>query len=331
MPQHGFSYQGNFKSMKEIQKEDLLLVSRHSSISPQGLQKVLDKAVYPNREAWQRFISYGLMALGLGFTVAGILFFFAYNWVDLSKFAKLGIVQGLLLLGTLAALYPKFSKPLRDIMLTGAAVLVGVVFAVFGQVYQTGANAYDFFLAWTIFISIWVLVSKYAPLTLLYVILIHTTLFLYSEQVAKDWSFIAICSLLVILNIGINILVALLQRYTTDWPTAPWFTKLISLAGLTFATLGIAYGIHSKLAPLFWLLLLLYTALLVGNTIIALKRHNSFLLAINALSIIVLICSLLFLIDEDMVFLLVSIFIVVAITLAVKGLLYLQQKWRKDG
>ena len=30
---------------------------------------------------------------GIGFTVAGIIFFFAYNWDELPKFAKLGMVE----------------------------------------------------------------------------------------------------------------------------------------------------------------------------------------------------------------------------------------------
>lgn len=330
-PQLSFTTQQYYEYMKEIQKEDLLLLSRHSNISPKGLQKALESVVYKNKASWKRFISYGLMALGIGFAVTGIVFFFAYNWAGLSKFTKLGIVQGLLILSTLVAVYPKLSKQLRDIILTGAAVLVGVIFAVFGQIYQTGANAYDFFLAWTFFISIWVLSSKFAPLTLLYVVLMHTTLILYSQQVAKDWSFVLICTLLFILNISITLLIGLLKKYSAAWPTATWFSKIINLTGISFATAGIAIGIHDGSTAVYWLLLVLYLAFIVVGTIRAIANHDSFQIAISALSIICIICSLLFLIDEDMIFLLVSVFIVVAVTLAVKGLLYLQKKWRTNG
>ncbi|WP_315814113.1 hypothetical protein [Paraflavitalea speifideaquila] len=49
-------------------------------------------------------------------------------------------------------------------MLTAAAVLLGVLMAVFGQVYQTGANAYDLFLSWTIAITLWVVIANFALL-----------------------------------------------------------------------------------------------------------------------------------------------------------------------
>lgn len=317
--------------MEEIKKEDILLLSRHSNISRAGLQQALEKAVYKDSNSWKHFIRYGLMALGMGFAVAGIVFFFAYNWTDLSKFAKLGIVQGLLILSTVASIYPKISSRVRQIILTGAAVLVGVLFAVFGQVYQTGADAYDFFLAWTLFISLWVLISKYAPLTLLYVVLLHTTLILYSQQVAKDWSFVMICTLLFLLNIGISLLIAVLKKYSPEWPTASWFSKIIALASMSFATLGLSIGMHNNTKAVYWLLLCLYLALLIGGVIRALTERNTFQLAISALSVITIICALLFLIDEDMVFLLVSIFIVAAVTLSIKGLMHLQKKWRQHG
>ena len=56
------------------------------------------QALYANKKEWNRFLSIFLLAVGIGFTVSGIIFFFAYNWNDLPKFAKLGIVEVLLVL-----------------------------------------------------------------------------------------------------------------------------------------------------------------------------------------------------------------------------------------
>ena len=45
--------------------------------------------MYADKRQWKQFLSIFLLAAGVGFTVAGIIFFFAYNWEDLPKFAKL--------------------------------------------------------------------------------------------------------------------------------------------------------------------------------------------------------------------------------------------------
>jgi len=110
------------------------------------------------------------------------------------------MAEGLVIVTTVLVLLLKINTNIRNIILTGASVLVGVLFAVYGQIYQTGANAYDFFLVWTIFITFWVAVSNFAPLWLLYMVLTNTTLILYSQQVAKDWSDIFILILLFIFN-----------------------------------------------------------------------------------------------------------------------------------
>ena len=38
------------------------------------------QALYANKRQWNQFLSIFLLAAGIGFTVAGIIFFFAYNW-----------------------------------------------------------------------------------------------------------------------------------------------------------------------------------------------------------------------------------------------------------
>ena len=54
------------------------------------------QALYANKRQWNQFLSIFLLAAGIGFTVTGIIFFFAYNWDELPKFAKLGMVEVLL-------------------------------------------------------------------------------------------------------------------------------------------------------------------------------------------------------------------------------------------
>jgi len=65
--------------------------------------------MYADKKQWKQFLSIFLLAAGVGFTVAGIIFFFAYNWEDLPKFAKLGIVQTLLVASVLLTVFTRWN------------------------------------------------------------------------------------------------------------------------------------------------------------------------------------------------------------------------------
>ena len=81
------------------------------------------QALYADKKQWNQFLSVFLLAVGVGFTVAGIIFFFAYNWDELPKFAKLGIVEVLLIASVLLATFTRWNKLVKQILLTGATFL----------------------------------------------------------------------------------------------------------------------------------------------------------------------------------------------------------------
>ncbi len=186
--------------MTKITRAYIHLIRQHSNWSKEGIDNRLKRDVYNNSDAWKSFLQIALITLGVGFAVAGVIFFFAYNWADLNRFVKLGLIGSLILSTALLSLQESLNASLRKILLTASAMFVGALFAVFGQIYQTGANAYDFFMAWTIGILIWVVVANYAPLWLMFMVLVNTTLILYTQQVAHDWSFVFVCTLLFLVN-----------------------------------------------------------------------------------------------------------------------------------
>ena len=187
--------------MTEIEREDIHIIAQHSNWSEQHIANVLKKNIYNDKESWQKFLRLFFFSLGVGFTTAGVIFFFAYNWADLHKFVKIGLIESLIIISTFIILFSKISLEIKNILLTAGSILVGVLFAVFGQIYQTGANAYDFFLGWTLSIGIWVFVSNFAPLWLVFIALINTTLILYAQQVANYWSDIVVLTMLFIVNV----------------------------------------------------------------------------------------------------------------------------------
>jgi uncharacterized membrane protein len=313
--------------MKNIQREDIQIISRHSDLTEQGIYRVLKQNIYNDKESWQKFLRLFIISLGVGFTVAGIVFFFAYNWAGLDKFAKIGLTQGLVFVTTMMIFLPKISSNIKNIILTGASVLVGVLFAVFGQIYQTGADAYDFFLAWTVFITLWVAISNFSPLWLIYLILINTTLILYSQQIAKDWSEVFICLLLFITNAAV--LISFLYFGKKKIPN--WFLNTVALMTISYATIGVIIGIFDEHQTNFSILLLITALVFALGIWHALKTKSGFYLAVIPFSIIIIVSAFLIKIsDGETMFLLVCLFVVGSVTLTIKNLINNQKKWANE-
>jgi uncharacterized membrane protein len=142
-------------------------------------------AVYFCREPgyWARWALRALLALGAGHLLAGVIFFFAYNWDDLTPMAKFAILQGSIVVSVILALIVKTDRLAGQVLLIAATVLVGTLLAVIGQVYQTGADAYHLFFLWTLLVFPWVLASRSAAHWLIWLVIAYTAANLYAYQV----------------------------------------------------------------------------------------------------------------------------------------------------
>ena len=269
-------------------------------------------------------------SLGIGFAAAGIVFFFAYNWAAIHKFVKFGIIEGAIIIVAGLILATKFNLLIKNILLTFLAILVGVMFAVFGQVYQTGANAYDFFLGWTLCITLWVVISNFAPLWLLYLLLVNTTFLLYFQQEASGWSYIFAYSCLFYFNTITVIAAIWISEQKEEGFVSSWLVKLMTLASLAFSILVITLGIFDG-PETFWYITLLVSTIVYGLGIwYGLTSQTGFYIAVIAFSVITIIAS--FLIDllndeAAALFLLVSLFVIGSVSVVIKVLLNLQKKW----
>ena len=90
----------------------------------------------------------------------------------------MGIVAGV----ALSAWRGLDSGPGR-IALLAAGFLVGVLLAVYGQVYQTGADPYGLFVTWGLLIVGWALIGRQAGLWMLTLVLANLSVILYWTQV----------------------------------------------------------------------------------------------------------------------------------------------------
>lgn len=204
----------------------------------QQTETLLRENVYADGSQWRRFLNLLLPALGVSFMVSGIIFFFAYNWADLNKFVKLGVIEALLVGAVALVLFARWNGSTKQIILTGASFLVGALFAVYGQIYQTGADAYDFFLGWTVFVTLWTIASGYPPLWLVWLGLVNITIYLYGEQIdignkgietLLNNSHTVVCALAVVLAEALHASGRMRQRTT-------WFVNTVALAALISAT-----------------------------------------------------------------------------------------------
>lgn len=152
-------------------------------LPPAALERALHLSMAsPSRPEWRRFLSTTLMALGTLLVLAGVIYFFAYNWADLHRFAKLGLIAAAIAGGAVGAW--RLGEGLAgQFCLLASAVLVGALLAVYGQAYQTGADPYELFVGWAVLILPWVALSRFAPLWLFLLVLMNTGVVLFWAQV----------------------------------------------------------------------------------------------------------------------------------------------------
>jgi uncharacterized membrane protein len=307
------------------------IISRHSNLTADGVTRFYRaSSVYAGRQNWIKFLNAALPAAGMAFSCAGVFFFFAYNWANMHPFAKLGILQGVILLLVLTSIIIKSKLFVKQILLTAASLMAGALFAVFGQIYQTGADAYDFFLGWTVFIAIWVFIADFSALWLVFIVLINTTIFYFFEQDINFWPFIARCNIHFAVNMFATISfiyfgqVKKITRNKAGWLIQ--FIALAAIASLTFSVIDSIFEnqhIHTTIAVV--CLLIFYSLALWYGVL----TKSLFWIGSICFSLIA-IASALFTkpFDADSgIFLFIAVFVIGSTSVLIYQLLKLKKKW----
>ena len=311
-------------------REDLQIISRHSNISQPSMQAALKEFVHSGKRSWQQFLRLFFLSLGIGFAASGVIFFFAYNWDYLHKFVKLGIMEGLVIILTVMAVLNKFKGILKGFLLTAASIMVGVLFAVFGQVYQTGADAYDLFLNWTICITLWTIVAGFAPLWLIWIALVNITVQLFLRQQVAHAPMMLTPLLLFLIN-SICLVVALCLKKLSAVQAPDWFIKVLAIAAAVIATIGLSIGVFDRPGALFSILLLLVMISYAAGIYYGYRNKSLFYIAVTCCSAIVIICAFILNAAESSAGILLTFFFVAgSITMLIKVLLDLQKKWNHE-
>ena len=101
------------------------------------------------------------------FLIAGVTSFTAYNWENMSNIEKLAVPSVLIVVGLVAYLFLK-KEIYKNLAIFFSSFMIGTLFAVYGQVYQTGADVWILFRNWAIFLIIPMVATGYYSVMILF-------------------------------------------------------------------------------------------------------------------------------------------------------------------
>ncbi len=148
------------------------------------MQSRLEKLI--EKEDFITFFDYFFMVLGAIFLASGVMFFIAYNWQVLGKFFKFFLVEAGIV-GSFLLSYRLDEKSIgfKSSILVGS-FLIGVLMALFGQVYQSGAESYELFLYWAVIVLPIAILSRFSWIWVFEVVLLNFAFY------TMDWYYIGL-------------------------------------------------------------------------------------------------------------------------------------------
>ena len=189
--------------------------------------------------SWFSWARQMLLFFGSALVLAGIVFFFAYNWAAMGKFIKFGLIEAGIIVCIVGPHLRGRTRLDGKVLLLGGAILVGVFLAVYGQIYQTGADAYWLFIICAVLILGWVIVSEFAALWLVWIILLNTGAILYWRVGYPYYqiSFEYLCLELAILNGAALALREVGVHRGFEWMSGRWLRGILLIALLVALSL----------------------------------------------------------------------------------------------
>lgn len=217
-------------------RQDILDWSEAGRIAPESLRRALEVGgVLPDRDQWRDFLDRLLLWLGAVMVASALVFFLAYNWQDLGRYARFALAEGLLL-AALAYLGARgFERPAGKAALLAAAVFTGALLALIGQTYQTGADPYELFAVWALAILPWALLGRLPALWILWLALVNLAVVLYFQAFRGVFGVLFGPERQLWLLFGLNTLALaaweLLARVGLEWLRERWAARVIATAG----------------------------------------------------------------------------------------------------
>jgi len=278
-------------------RQDILDWSEAGRIAPEALRRALEAGgVLPDRDQWRDFLDRLLLWLGVVMVASALVFFLAYNWEALGRYARFALAEGLLL-AALAYLGAKgVERAAGKAVLVSAAIFTGALFALIGQTYQTGADPYELFAVWALAILPWALLGRLPALWILWLALVNLAVVLYFQAFRGVFGVLFGPERQLWLLFGLNTLALaaweLLARTGFDWLRERWAARVIATAGGACITALAMFAVLDTQGA--WLELLVWLAW-IGAAYAVYRRRlkDVYVLAGGVLSAIVVVASFL--------------------------------------
>lgn len=189
--------------------------------------------LYPHK-SWGLWVSRLLLVIGVSLVLAGLLYFFAFNWAKITPAIKLGSLELAIFACLVMAYVYGLDRLSGKISLLSASVLLGGFLAVFGQIYQTGADAYTLFMMWALLIAGWVVIAEFAALWAVWLVVSNIFLALWWDQAAQPdaETELLITSILAAFNLTFLGLREYFAHNGAPWLAERWTRLILVIAAL---------------------------------------------------------------------------------------------------
>ena len=213
------------------------------------------------------------------FLIAGITSFTAYNWATMSNVEKLAVPSVLIIAGLVAYLFLE-KEIYKNLAIFFSSFMIGTLFAVYGQVYQTGADVWILFRNWAIFLIIPMVATGYYSVMTLFSIVVAISTSFYLDLYLSG----AIVPFLSSLTFGIILMVYpfLQKRFNFKFNNI-FYNTMIGIFYICFMTSGFAAIIVDDYS---FIALILYIAFVGGIYLVGcgqLKKITVKIFSITAL------------------------------------------------
>ncbi len=273
-------------------RNQLIRLIEQEYIPRENIERALNTTgISPDGKTWLKFIDHLLLWLG-GLALAfSAMFFIAYNWDELGRFAKFGMVEALIVLAVLAYWKLDQHNMAAKVALLMAAIFLGVLLALYGQTYQTGADPWQLFFNWALLMLPWTVIGLFPAIWILWIALINLSIVLYYTTFASAFGFIfgsdagMLWALFAFNTVALTIWELLSHKW--QWLAERWAVRLLAIgSGVSISWLTIFsiidYRDTDSIAGIVWLAWLGGMYYVYRNI-----RHDLFMLAGIALSGIV--------------------------------------------
>ena len=207
---------------------------RRGFIDQKARDSVLE-LLYPH-VSWGTWTAQLFTILGWIFIVSGLVFYLSFNWENMSASYKLHTLIAGIICCAAGAWAFTLSTLQGQLFLTAACMLVGAFIAVFSQIYPTSIDNYQLLLIWAVLIVPWVLISRFAALWYIWLLILNVTIgsfWILASRNNLDALYFGLF-ILIVLDSGF-LLLREIAEYQLSWCQQRWQRLLlgISLLALT--------------------------------------------------------------------------------------------------